>query len=140
LSSPSSYSNSGLNLDFRGHQLIGRTQSIGAKKRSSQLVAKMSYLPRNFLSKKRIGGCFGVTLVVLTLIIVLSIEVPKSEKTGKHHQKLQGFAKDFNITWAPDHTELLDNDQILELKLDNTSGTTSSCFCSMLESIGTQSI
>jgi hypothetical protein len=106
------------------------------KKRSSPLVTKMSFLPRNFWSKRRIGWCFCVTLVVLLFIIVISIEVPKSEKAGKHHQILQGFAKDFNITWAPDHTELLDNDQILELKLDNTSGTTSSCFCSMLEFIG----
>jgi xyloglucan:xyloglucosyl transferase len=102
--------------------LIGRTQSIGVKKRRSQLVTKMSFLPKNFWSKRRIGWCFCVTLVVLLFIIVISIEVPKSEKKGKHHQILQGFAKDFNITWAPDHTALLDNDQILELKLDNTSG------------------
>jgi hypothetical protein len=53
---------------------------------------------------------------------VISIEVP-AEKRRKHRSTTPPFFKDFNITWAPDHTQLLDNGEVLELKLDNTSGT-----------------
>jgi len=75
-------------------------------------------------SKKGIGKCLCVSLIILLLlvfIIVISIEVP-AEKRRKHQSTTPPFFKDFNITWAPDHTQLLDNGEVFELKLDNTSG------------------
>jgi xyloglucan:xyloglucosyl transferase len=86
-------------------------------------VDAMQSTPKKW-SKKAIGGCLCVSLIILLLlvfIIVISIEVP-AEKRRKHQSRTPPFFKDFNITWAPDHAQLLDNGEVLELKLDNTSG------------------
>ena len=93
------------------------SKQLTRKLRMALLVEAMQN-PKKFATKKNVAICMCLAVVVLTLIIAVSVAVPKAHKK----KQVVGFHKDFSITWAENHTRLLDDGQRLELLLDPESG------------------
>lgn len=73
---------------------------------------------KNPSRKKKLGGC--IILGCIILIIVLAVVISQVTKKGK--QNVNGFDKDFSITWAKNHTRISHHGERLELILDAESG------------------
>lgn len=93
------------------------SKQLTRKFRMALLVDAMQN-PKKLATKKNVAICMCLAVVVLTLIIAVSVAVPKAHKK----KQVVGFHKDFSITWAENHTRLLDDGQRLELLLDPESG------------------
>lgn len=92
-------------------------------KRLTVLLVDAMQKPTSKLCTKR-NAAWCLAVVLLFLAVMISVIVIKSRKHETHNTPVvAGFDKEFSIMWAEDHTKFLNDGQLLELMLDNVSGT-----------------